>query len=410
MEVAEKNRKIKEFVLVELLFGTLLFLRYYEAWVHRINGTMMAFSYKYGFISRGLIGTIYQGLNKILPVNMMTYKACVGYTLIVTLLFYGIVLCFFVFCLKKASAEYLNVMCDIMLFFTIFTVPMFACHYNFGRLDVYCVLFSVIGAMLLIKGKAEWLLIPLAALGVMVHQGNVFMFLNILLVLLLYKILSIEGKERKKYIVIFVLSLGVASVLFLWFELFSHANGDGIYEEIVTNAKKLCKNGKIHQDVVDKEILGIDLTGREIKYHRMNAVQFPIFVVLMLPYIVLLVRFFKNLIRKATGKREKWKYLIVAIGAGTILPDLLLKVDFGRWVYAILAYYCIVLLALFAMGDIAVGKQFVEEIEKVKKHRFAATVMLLYPLIFQPLWDVAICSVVAKIAGYINTWLGLGWW
>ena len=176
MEVTEKNRKIKEFVIVELLFGTLLFLRYYEAWVHRINGTMMAFSYKYGFISRGLIGTIYQGLNKILPVNMMTYKACVGYTLIVTLLFYGIVLCFFVFCLKKASAEYLNVMCDIMLFFTIFTVPMFASHYNFGRLDVYCVLFSVIGAMLLIKGKAEWLLIPMAALGVMVHQGNVFCF------------------------------------------------------------------------------------------------------------------------------------------------------------------------------------------------------------------------------------------
>ena len=103
MEVAEKNRKIKEFVIVELLFGTLLFLRYYEAWVHRINGTMMAFSYKYGFISRGLVGTIYQGLNKILPVNMMTYKACVTYTLIVTLLFYGMVLCFFVFCLKSEA-------------------------------------------------------------------------------------------------------------------------------------------------------------------------------------------------------------------------------------------------------------------------------------------------------------------
>ena len=30
MEVTEKNRKIKEFVIVELLFGTLLFLRYYD--------------------------------------------------------------------------------------------------------------------------------------------------------------------------------------------------------------------------------------------------------------------------------------------------------------------------------------------------------------------------------------------
>ena len=87
----EKNRKIKEFVLVEILLGALLFLRYYEAWVHRINGTMMAFSYKYGFISRGLIGTIYQGLDKILPVNMMTYQACVGYTLVITMLFMQLV-------------------------------------------------------------------------------------------------------------------------------------------------------------------------------------------------------------------------------------------------------------------------------------------------------------------------------
>lgn len=102
METAEKNRKIKEFVIAEVLFGALLFLRYYEAWVHRINGTMMAFSYKYGFISRGLIGTIYQGLDKILPVNMMTYQACVGYTLVITLLFYATVLGLFVLCLKRA--------------------------------------------------------------------------------------------------------------------------------------------------------------------------------------------------------------------------------------------------------------------------------------------------------------------
>ena len=397
-------------MLVEILFGAILFLRYYEAWVHRINGTMMAFSYKYGFISRGLIGSIYQGLDKILPVNMMNYQACVGYTLVITLLFYATVLGFFVLCLKKARAEYVDAMRYIMLFFTIFTVPMFASHYNFGRLDIYCVFLSILGVVLLIRGKAEWLLIPISALGVMVHQGYVFMFFNIILVLLMYKILSTEGRERQKYIAVFVLSLVVAAVLFFWFELFSHANGNGIYGEIVANAKKLCKNGKIHQDVVDKEILGIDLTGREVEFHRMNAVQFPIFVLLMLPYILLLVRFFKGLVAQAAEKKDKIKYIFAAIGAGTILPDLLLKVDFGRWMYAIIAYYCVVLLALFAMGDEAVGKQFCLQIDRVKKHGFAAAVMLLYPLVLQPLWDVAICSVVAKLAGYINTGLGLGWW
>ncbi len=410
MNSPEKSKKIKEFVIVEILLGALLFLRYYEAWVHRINGTMMAFSYKYGFISRGLIGTLYQGLDKILPFDMISYEACVMYTLVITLIFYGTVLGLFVLCLKKAKEDYIDVMRYIMLFFTIFTVPMFASHYNFGRLDIYCIFLSIIGAMLLIKGKAEWLLIPISALGVMVHQGYVFMFFNIILVLLLYQILSTEGKDRKKYFAIFALSLIVASILFFWFELFSHANGEGIYEEIVATAKHLCKDGKIHQDVVDKEILGIDLSDREVEFHRMNAVQFPIFVVLMIPYILLLVRFFKGLISQAAEKIDKAKYLFVAIGAGTILPDLLLKVDFGRWMYAIIAYYCVVLLALFAMGDEHVAKAFAGEVARIKKHGFAAVVLLVYPLIFQPLWDVAICSVVAKLAGYINTGLGLGWW
>ena len=97
--------------------------------------------------------------------------------------------------------------------------------------------------------------------------------------------------------------------------------------------------------------------------------------------------------------------------SGRMVPaPMATKVDFGRWMYAIIAYYCVVLLALFAMGDEAVGRQFVLAVERIKKYGFAALVMLLYPLIFQPLWDVAICSVVAKLAGYINTGLGLGWW
>ena len=410
MQSRKGSKLDKGFLAVLIILSVVLFVRFFDREVININATMLAFSYKYGFISRGLVGTVYAALNRILPFDMMNYTWTYRFTFAVTMVYYVILLAFLAFCLKQCREKQKEAARYLAVFFLLFAVPMFCSKFNFGRLDVYCVMLSLIGAILLIAERFEWLLVPIAALGVMVHQGNVFMFLNIILVLTIFKALSRKGKEQRKYLWLFLLCFLTVSALFLWFELFSHANGDGIYEEIVTNAKKLCKNGKIHQDVVDKEILGIDLTGREIKYHRMNAVQFPIFVVMMLPYIVLLVRLFKNLIRKATQKREKWKYFIVAIGAGTILPDVLLKVDFGRWVYAILAYYCIVLLALFALGDVTVGKQFVEEIEKVKKHRFAATVMLLYPLIFQPLWDVAICSVVAKIAGYINTWLGLGWW
>ena len=72
----------------------------------------------------------------------------------------------------------------IILFFTIWAIPMFVTEYNFGRLDVYCVILSLLGAIVLISEKVEWLVVIFSALGVMVHQGNVFMFLNIILILL----------------------------------------------------------------------------------------------------------------------------------------------------------------------------------------------------------------------------------
>ena len=286
-------KEIREFMAAELFFGLLLFLRYYEAWVNLMNGTVLAFSYKYGFISRGLVGTFYQWLDRVLPFDMMRYQAVVNYTLIVTMIFYGVMAGFFVLCLRRGVGQIRY----IILFFTIFMVPFSAAHFNFGRPDVYCLMLSTLAAVLLIKERAQWLVVPIAAVGVMIHQGNVFMYLNIILVLLLYRIFSSSGKRRRYYVILLIASFLVASALFLWFELFSHGGGQAIYDEVVETARHLTRKGNIHEDLVDKEILGIDLTDREVEDHRANFVQFAFFALMMLPYIFFLVRFFRELIR-----------------------------------------------------------------------------------------------------------------
>lgn len=417
-----QKKQIAGFIGLELLLGVVLFLNYYEAWVNKMDGTVLAFSYKYGFISRGLIGSFYQWLDKILPVNMMRYEMVVVYTFWVTMIFFGVLLFFFAFCLQRGM-KYLDTcspedsdrnsvrqMEFVMIFFTIFAVPIFSAHYNFGRPDLYCLLLSVVGAMLLMWGRWEWLLIPISALGVMVHQGNVFMYLNIILVLLLYKAFSREKKERRKYLMLFAACFLTASALFLWFECFSHVNGEAIYEEIVNTANQLCRNGKCHQDVIDKEILGIDLADREVESHRGNFVQFPIFLLLMLPYLLLLVRFFRGLIGSAEKGIERWKYLLVAVGAGTMLPDLLLKIDYGRWMFAILSYYCVMLMVLHAMGDKKVWRNFAEATKGWRDHPVKAAVFLLYPMALQPFMDVSINPVTERVADFINESLHLGWW
>ena len=401
-KIWEKDeRNIKSFMFTMIIFSGILFARFFAEKVGSLNATMFAFTYKYGFISRGLLGTIYQLLDRILPVNMMSYIWVYRFTFAMTLVLYLFIFCFFYICLKRIGTESLRAGKVLMVLLTVTAIPTFCGGYNFGRLDIYCVMLSILGAILMIERKGEWLLVPISALGVMFHQGNVFMFFNIILVLLICRVIDSEGKERRKYLMIFTLSFLAASVLFLWFELFSHGQGESIYEEVVANAKALCKNGEYHVDVVDKEILGIDLTGRETEYHIKNFVQFPIFLVLMAPYLVIGGRFFKRVIAAAETKLDKLKYVIVAIGAGTILPDLLLKVDYGRWVFAIICYYLVVLLALLAMRDRIIVEQTKVTGERLSQYTLAP-LLLMYPVLFQPFQAMDICYLVAKLADLVN--------
>lgn len=405
-----KNNVNLKFFIVWGCFAFALFCHHYEHRVHAINATMFAFSYKYGFISRGLIGTIYELFYKILPGDGMNYLSVLRFNQLITGCFFLILAMFVMLCIKNTSKSANKSAQYIIMFYTIFAVPFFSSHYNFGRLDLYCVMFSIVAAFLIVKEKFVWLCVPLSALGVMVHQGNVFMYLNIILVLLIYKVMTKKGRERKKYLIILVVSFLVASVLFLYFELFSHFNGDNIYNEIITKATMLCNGGEIHQDVIDHEILGVDLTQKEVPYHLMNAVQFPMFVVLMLPIIGVLISLFRNLIKNAEDGLEKWKYIVLASGAITILPDLLLKVDFGRWMFAIISYYSIVILCLLAMKDQKMELQVVNTLNNVKQLSvIMPTIMLLYPIMLQPLLDVSICNITAWMAGRINE-LFLHWW
>lgn len=400
-----KEKKAIPFPLVWSFFALALFVIYYDWEVNKINATMMAFSYKYGFISRGLIGTIYQGLNAILPVNMITYDALMLFTQVITVLYFGSLFLFFIYCLKKCNAGLSEELKYIILFFTIWAIPMFVTEYNFGRLDVYCVMLSLLGALVLLVGKAEWLVVIFSALGVMIHQGNVFMYLNIILVLLIYKAFSNEGKKRSKYIILFLASFVVASALFLYFEFFSHMNGDNIYEEVVTMASSLRYDGTYHQDVIDKEILGIDLSDRETQFMKSNSIQLPIFCVLMSPYIVLGIILFRNIIKRATTKTDKLKYWFVAIGAATIIPDFLLKCDYGRWVFAVICYYAVIIISLLAMKD-KIVEQEVKALMTTVNQKFPGAVWLLvYPLMFQPLQDVAIFEFTAELAEKINQML-----
>lgn len=404
-----RNTKIVRFSIAWVVFAFVLFFMYYDAKVEMINTTSMAFSYEYGFISRGLIGTIFYLIDKLVPIDLYAYHWAYRFAQVGTAIFFLVLFSFFVLCIFKCDKAMVNKTKYIALFFSIFAIPMFITEYNLGRYDVYCLTLSLIAAILIICEKAEWLTVVFSALGVMIHQGNVFMFLNIILVLLLYKALSCDGKKRMKYLVLCGLSFIVASVLFIYFEFFSRANGANYVEQVIVNARLLGDKTIYHENIVAHEILGLDLSAEEAEYRKWNLLESIVFLGFTWPYILLLIQFFKNVIKSAETILDKWKYFFVAVGAGTILPSLILKCDFGRWVFVIVAYYSVIILALLAMNDKIVSNVLKDMIDKVKHKKLVAVLLFVYPLIFQPLQDVRICDFTFNIAEMINDSF-LHWW
>lgn len=418
------KEKRKQFFLFLLIGTGVLFFYSLGDRVNSYNATLLAFSYQYGFIPRGFIGTIYQGLNALLPINLQTYGAVNGFVLVTTVGYSILIVLFCTFVLHRVyqktgeaadGAEFVwsegkdgwHSVWNLILFFVILAVPTFAGYYNFGRVDMYLVLLSMLAVVLLVTERAMWLLAPMAAVGVMIHEGYVFMYLNVVLVLLLYKLLTAweqQGAKSRKvrcYGMIFLSVLFLAALLFFYFYFFSHQGGEKIYDEIIRVANSMSYKNKCHKDVVRAEILGVDLTAEEWEYHVQNFVELPFFLLLMSPFLWIAVSFFRALFGRVRGNPvAQIKYFFVAAGALTTLPLFIMKVDYGRWCFAALAYYCLVLLALFAMGDAVAGSAWEETMSMVRRKWVHARLLLGYLCLITPLCDLSICKFTYLIYNF----------
>lgn len=407
--VSVRKKRNLQNVLVIALLGLAISARYWVGVVNCLNTTVYAFSYKYGFLSRGFMGTVLRVLNILLnlfvPYDLLTYPGIRYFSMLLNTLFLVMLLTFFYMCLN-ACEEYMERHLLVLMFvFSIFAFPEYLTEENFGRSDICMAMVTILGCYLLLKEKGEYLLILLSGIAVCIHQGYVLMFFNVLLVILWCKIFDNEGKKRKKYITIFAGSFVLASVLFLYLNFFSHKNGAAIYDEIYAIASSLAHDGVVHTNLMMHEILGESPFVNEWAEHVHNFQEFPILIILMLPYLIMAFRFFKNTIREAKGV-YKLKYLAVAVGSATILPDLIVKIDYGRWMFSIVFYYFMTILALLALKDEIIIRYFEKEVERMRQKPALLIALLIYPVLFTPFKDVFICDLTNHITNYLVGFLG----
>ena len=399
-----KKSDINKFIIMLIIIDVVMFLTNFKGKFRSYNTTMLALSYRNGFTSRSLLGTIYHGINNILPVDMMSYEMAILFAEIVTGLFFLFIIYFSYRCMQLCHKKYQTVVQYLLLLLSIFIIPTFSYPYNFLRVDLFMVWVSMIAILVLAKGKHNWIVIILACLGMMFHQGYVFMYFNVILVALFYQILSdTDKKERGKNIIVFILTFVLGSALFVWFELLgaSRANGMEFFETVRGEAESLSYNGIYHSTLLYHEILGIDLSASEVNLAKANQNETPVFVLLILPYIILLVKFLFKLFKGGTGAAEKWKYLAMAFGSFTLLPDFLLKVDYGRWMMALVFYYAGMMLFLVLKRDRVACPILAEFAVKIKSSPWYLLFMVA-PIFFVPFMDVNIDQMMR----YLGTQFG----
>lgn len=279
---------------------------------------------------------------------------------------------------KKCDDIYLINIQYMSIFVVMFFVPLFYSSRNMGNPTIYMMFLTFVGLFFIIHEKTEWLLIPISIISVIIHQDYIFMLFNIFLYLLIYKLLSCTDKKRyKKYVIITSFCLISVCSLFIYFEFFSFKN---------------------------TELLNLDINAKEKwAYHIYNFIEFPIFCVFMLPYLILGIRLFKNIFHAAETQKEKIKYGLIPIMSLSIVPCYISEIHYGLLLFSGTAYYALVILALCALKDELVLEQLHLLMEDIKKRYKYSALLLVYAATMIPYYDIHINQVLNNIVNWIDT-------
>ncbi len=393
------RKKISFFIFITV-FSILYFIREFGHYMSLFNTTLYAFNYDHGFISRGFIGSLWKIADGHTAEDLMTYQAVYRFSIYATIFLYVLVLLLGILMVRKTDDHDKKTVYELFLILTIFTVPMFITTYNFGRIDIFLIMITIICIAAITMERLEWIVIPCCIIATCIHQGFVFMNVNIILVLLLYK--AITAKAKKSYYwIILILTFISVSVLFLYFEFFSHGNMSGAYDEIVNNAKLLSPDGKTANIIlIDHELLGTDVYEEELVYHQYNHKTIPVALVCFLPYLLIAGRVFGRLLKNKKGW-DLIKYIAIIAGPLTLLPEMVLKVDYGRYAYAIVFYYAVLFITLIALRDETVINAVNEEKQYLKQKLPVPQILFVYPMLFMPLYDIYMGDVIDKLVTMI---------
>ncbi len=395
MNANHSKKQVYVYLFLLAMLAVLLHLRFFEHQMAGFNTTLFVLNYDLGFISRGLTGTVWKALGAFTGKNVFTYEAVYAGSLVMTVVYDLMLLGGFAYCFAKSDPKQHRNLFYLMLFSGIFLFTSFISPENFGRIDLYLYMLCFVMILLTVEEKVLFLIPLLCAAAMCIHQGFVFTHANLILVLLFYKIFY--GTKKKQAAVIFALTFAVISVLFLYFEFASHPADPAVYDSLVTAAKGVSPDGDaINGSLLNHEILGMGVFMDEWWAHVENYKETPFFLILALPYLAVFASFARGL-WKASAERplsQRLPYLAFLCGPLTLVPEAILKVDYGRYANAVFNYFGMLMIVFLVMKDRLVEEELESVKAKIARVLPVPQLIVFYALFFVPMLDVGISDLV----------------
>ena len=361
-------KKLMEQWKYELMAAVIMlaYLIYYIPQITDVTAwTIMpyALSYRLGFISRGLVGSIIR-----LVIPNLTCKHIYIIILINILLLCGLTLFFMHKILKRAYDVDITGIIFLLGLFLVNPGSIAFLFYwgNYGRFDMFLLMTLLITALFVIYDKCVWL-VPVFCIGaVMTHQAFVFQYFPAVLILLFYSGFILK---RKYGVSIFAVTLVSTCAMFLYLQFFSRINYS--YEDTLAIIdattdlpalffkKDMMVKVEYYSSVMETFIPFVwETLGR-------NIIKSTVYFLFLIPMIKILKNIWKVFVQSRKNifcRFFPWFVLFAEI------PMFVLTCDYGRDYAAIVLCNFILIFSLYALGDAGMKRGIADLTMDLKKN------------------------------------------
>ena len=345
--------------------------------------TSYSLNYSYGFIRRGLIGSIFDFVfdGDISFINAHTFVLTFCFVLITLIsILFGKIIRSFEEPTKRKQIIFLVCTYLIMPFCVFY---LFSRH-NYGRQDLYLYIITILQILLVFKKPT---LIKYLAVGVLsficilIHEAYAFFVFPILFAILVYQIY--KNNFDKKLLIGFGIILSIIGISTIYFNFFSSINVETCNELISalhSNTDLRIEESAIQFGYYDHTVADHvqEYVGEE---WLQNFIGTIILLIIFLPINIFVYKIFKEYLTKRNKLQRNGIYLLLAVLI-VFIPLFVVAVDWGRWFSGVYTYlFTLIVLMLYENQES--GFEIINKLENFCKQNSLITIGIV--LIFMAL-------------------------